>query len=388
LVRLMKGSFATPADIAGQRCVIVPRNAPGAAVFGPYEDRPAGRYRVTFQVALADDERPVGDPVACIIDVQTNSGTTLFAERHILYSQLAGEFASFSLEIRLQEPRPLEYRVISSGPVALAISDEVDVSPISEVSRPIDASPEQRRVWQNESEFLDGYLRNVTGLIHVGANIGQERLYYWLLGLDVAWVEPIREVYERLIDNISKYPRQFGINALISRRDGEEVAFKIANNFGASSSLLDFEEHSVIWPEVGYVEERKIVTSTLTSIMREHGISTDLYQALTLDVQGAEKMILEGARDVLDQFKYVKCEVADFPAYAGTPTVVELDEILTQAGFAELSRRAFAGGPDNRGTYWDIVWKKVVAGEPLHNPAVPLPMVMNPDEVMTVEKCE
>ena len=204
----------------------------------------------------------------------------------------------------------------------------------------------------------------------------------------MVWVEPIREVYERLIDNISKYPRQIGINALLAQRDGDEVTFKIANNFGASSSLLDLEEHSILWPEVGYVEERKIVTSTLTAIMRERGLSTDDYQALTLDVQGAEKMILEGAGNVLGRFQYVKCEVADFPAYAGTPTVTELDEILTAAGFAELSRRSFAGGPDNRGTYWDIVWKKVVVGEPLHDPAVRLPMVMDPDEVMTVEKCE
>ena len=152
--------------------------------------------------------------------------------------------------------------------------------------------------------------------------------------------------------------------------------------------MLDLEEHSIIWPDVDYVEHRKIVTTTLATMMRERGLTTDRYQALTLDVQGAEKLVLEGADHMLGQFQYVKCEVADFQSYAGNPTVADLDALLTANGFAELSRRSFAGGPDNQGTYWDVVWKKVVPGEPLHDPAVPLPLVMDPDQVMSVAKCE
>jgi hypothetical protein len=35
------------------------------------------------------------------------------------------------------------------------------------------------------------FLRDVTGVIHVGANTGQERFLYRLFGLNVIWIEPI-----------------------------------------------------------------------------------------------------------------------------------------------------------------------------------------------------
>ena len=37
----------------------------------------------------------------------------------------------------------------------------------------------------------DAYLKRVTGVIHVGANAGQERELYASFHLDVVWIEPI-----------------------------------------------------------------------------------------------------------------------------------------------------------------------------------------------------
>lgn len=72
---------------------------------------------------------------------------------------------------------------------------------------------------------------------------------------------------------------------------------------------------------------------------------------------------------------YVKAEVADFTPRVGSPTTVDIDAFLRDAGFAELAR-PFAVGPDENGTYWDIVWKRVIPGEPLHRPGVKLPLIM------------
>jgi FkbM family methyltransferase len=250
-------------------------------------------------------------------------------------------------------------------------------------ARPLNA---ETREWLNEREFLDGYLRNVTGLIHIGANYGQERRYYWLLGLDVVWVEPIREIYEALVDNLLRYPRQRAVSALLSERAGEAVTLRISHNHGESSSILPSQDHAVIFPDVSYGEERAFTTETFADLVAREAIPLDAYQALTLDVEGAELLILKGGRELLGGFRYIKCEVADFPARTGGPTVEELDAFLREQGFKELGRRPFAQGPGGEGTYWDIVWKRAEPGRPLHEPGVPLPLVFNPLEVEGIER--
>ena len=388
LVRLIAGMLGQAQDGVGQDCIETRPGEKGAVVYGPYGELPAGRYRVTFEIGLADGTAPLGDAVCASIDVVTGDGIVKIAERYIAFTELAEGKRRFSLVFELQEPRRVEYRVHSTGQVALSVRQDVDLERLApqDVRRPRRGSRE--RAWENEREFLDGYLRDISGVILVGANLGQERRYYWLIGVDVLWIEPMREIYERMVDNISCYPRQRAINALLGARTGDEVTFGIANNNCGSSSILPMAEHAEIFPDVFYVEQRKLTTSTLPTMLRENSILIGDYQALTLDVEGSELLILQGAGDLLKRFQYIKCEVADFPARTGTPSVDELDELLMGYGFRQLARRSFAMGPNDRGTFWDIVWKRLEPGEPIHEPGYALPLIMDPAEVIGIEKCE
>jgi FkbM family methyltransferase len=387
-VRIFSGILGTPQIVNRKACLVTSKGVSGTIMYGPYEKRSAGRYRVEFELGLADASDALGNPVCVAVDVSTNEGDTRIAEQLLLHSQLGQGLHPVAIEFTLREPRMLEYRVHSTGQVPLIVSDTVRVTEVAEPALPQGPSTAEQRVWENEREFLDGYLRNVSGLIHVGANLGQERRYYWLLGIDVIWVEPIREIYDRLVDNLAPYPRQRAVNALLTDKDGEQVEFQIANNNGASSSILALEDHALIFPDIEYVERRTIESTTLPTLVEREKIPLDLFQALTLDVEGAERLVLEGAGDLLGRFRYVKCEVSDFPSRSGTPTARELDGIMRAAGFQELARRQFSLGPDGQGASWDIVWKKVSGGEPLHEPGVTLPLVMRPNEVEGVEKCE
>ena len=322
------------------------------------------------------------------LDVATNTGLSQQAERFVRFAELGTEFKEFRLSFVLREDRRIEYRAFSSGQVALHVGCEVSVerAEVSPTKRPKRGSLE--RAWENEREFLDGYLRNVSGVIHVGANTGQERRYYWLIGVDVIWVEPIKEVYDKLVDNLAMYTRQRPINALLGARDGEEVTLGIANNGGASSSILPLEDHSILFPDIKYGEQRRLKTVTLGTLLQQSGVTLSDYQALTLDTEGAELMILTGAGELLEKFEYIKCEVADFPARTGTPTTNDLDTLLVSHGFRQLARRSFSMGPNNSGTYWDIVWKRVDSSKPFHDLAYNLPIVMNPADVDGIEKCD
>jgi hypothetical protein len=76
----------------------------------------------------------------------------------------------------------------------------------------------------------DSFFRRVPGVVHVGANSGQERDLYRDLGLRVLWIEAINEVFDELVRNIAGHPKQKSLCALLTDRDGAEYQFHIASN--------------------------------------------------------------------------------------------------------------------------------------------------------------
>ncbi len=193
--------------------------------------------------------------------------------------------------------------------------------------------------------------------MHVGANTGQERALYSEYGLRVLWVEPIAEVFDELVANLASYPRQRAIRALLTDQDDAEYDFGISSNKGQSSSLLPLARHREMWPRIEYVESRRLRGITLQSLFRRERLSARDYQALVLDVQGAELMVLKGAGDLLQEFRFIKAEAADFESYAGGARLDDLQVYLQNAGFAEKDRHRSAHDPAI-GTYWDVVWER------------------------------
>jgi len=78
------------------------------------------------------------------------------------------------------------------------------------------------------------FLRRTKGVIHVGANEGQERDIYARYNLNVLWIEPLLDVFRILGENISRSPRQTAENYLITDCDDKEYVLHVASNQGAS----------------------------------------------------------------------------------------------------------------------------------------------------------
>jgi len=203
----------------------------------------------------------------------------------------------------------------------------------------------------------DSFLRRVPGVVHVGANSGQERDVYRDLGLRVLWIEAINEVFDELVRNIAGHPKQKSLCALLTDRDGAEYQFHIASNSGASSSIYQFGECLDIWPELSYLSSRTLRSSRLDSLFRLEGIQPSDYPALVMDVQGAELLVLKGAGQMLGEFRFVKAEAADFESYIDCAKLEDLRQYLEPWGFKEIGRHPFASHP-NGGTYWDVVWER------------------------------
>ena len=201
------------------------------------------------------------------------------------------------------------------------------------------------------------YLQSRTGVIHVGANIGQERDIYARYGLPVIWIEPIPEQFAELQRDIAPFSQQRAIQALITDKDGDRHTLHVSNNYGASSSILDFKLHKDIWPDVHFVRDIELTSQTLPTALRSSGVDSAAYDVLVLDTQGSELMILRGAGPMLQQFKYIKTEAADFELYVGCATVVQIVSFLAGFEFRLIREDVFAHHASG-GHYFDLLFRK------------------------------
>ena len=202
------------------------------------------------------------------------------------------------------------------------------------------------------------YLENISGIIHVGANEGQEREKYKRYSLSVIWVEPIPEVYNQLLKNLTNYPNQKAFKYLLSDIDNQNVELKIANNNGASSSIFDLGLHTKVWPEVSYTKTISLKSLTLTSLIKQKKIDLQKYQALLIDTQGSELLVLKGGLEILENFKYIITEAADFESYVDGCKIDDLSNFLNNVGFKETFKAKFADHP-KVGSYYDVVYEKI-----------------------------
>lgn len=221
-----------------------------------------------------------------------------------------------------------------------------------------------RNLWQRALRRggLDAdavWMRRLRGVIHVGANTGQERWHYRQYRLPVVWIEPIPEVFAQLERNIAGLHGQRALCALIADAEGWQVAFNIASNDGLSSSMLDLAGHRELWPDVGFGRALSLSTTTLDALVRDGAIAPiAAYNGLVMDTQGSELQVLRGATAVLSHIDFVKTEAADFEAYAGGCRLADLDAFLRGHGFEEQRRHRFAHR-EGLGSYYDVVYRRV-----------------------------
>lgn len=211
---------------------------------------------------------------------------------------------------------------------------------------------------EDNEELL--YLKNTKGLLHVGANFGQERFIYQKMNLNVIWVEPIPDVFAKLAENVKEMEHQHAFNYLCCEEDGKSYEFNISSNHGASSSILDFEAHKELWPDVEMVEKITIEGVTLDTMLRKEQVDMSGYDAMLIDTQGSELLVLQGAAETLSKMKYVQIEVADFESYKGCVQYDELVAWMAERGFQIHSRNKFKS-KEGVGNYYDVVFERKVA---------------------------
>ncbi len=197
-------------------------------------------------------------------------------------------------------------------------------------------------------ELFDRYNIKPTGIIHLGANEGQEAEEYIKLGVrNILWIEAVTEVYFRLIKRLERFNsvKHFAWNVCLSDTDFQNVIFHVANNGGQSSSFLELGTHKTAHPEVKYIQDKIMITRRLDSLITEALNIPEFknvfhtFNFLNIDLQGAELLALKGMGDYLNQIKYAYIEVNKDNLYLGCPMIEEIDHHLSSFGLTRVETK-------------------------------------------------
>ena len=178
-----------------------------------------------------------------------------------------------------------------------------------------------------------------TGVLHVGANIGEEAPVYDELGIkQVAWIEANPNLIPKLKETCKTFHhRYFNIAA---GEKNKMTTLHISNNAGQSSSILDLGTHKIAHPEVHYVEDIEVPMYRLEDFFRELAFVEDFpiegADFLNMDLQGYELQALKGMGDLLSQFKWAYLEVNKAELYKGCALIEDIDMYLLGFGFKRV----------------------------------------------------
>ena len=181
-------------------------------------------------------------------------------------------------------------------------------------------------------------LNESTGILHLGAHRGTEAEVYNWFGKPVIWFEANPEIYEELKDNLMNYSNQKCFNSLLSDKDDKLVPFNISNYDSAASSIFDFSEevkNSKTWNNRNHkmIKKIQLKSKTLDKIINENSIDPSNYDHWVLDLQGAELLVLKGAKKSLLSCKSLYVEVSKKKFYSNAATWLEVRAWLEKLNF-------------------------------------------------------
>lgn len=173
----------------------------------------------------------------------------------------------------------------------------------------------------------------ITGIIQVGAHLGNEYDSLSKLSTNILMFEPQTNIYNQLVEKLGSKEGVKIENLALGSEKKTAIMFKEQANGGQSSSLLLPALHLVQYPVIEFNDSEEVNVITLDEYFES--IPSN-YNLMTLDVQGYELEVLKGAKKTLANVQYILCEVNRAELYKDCPMVEHIDEFLKQFGFERI----------------------------------------------------
>ena len=184
-------------------------------------------------------------------------------------------------------------------------------------------------------------------ILDIGSRDGCQSLELnrWFPHAKIYAFEPVKENYEFTVKNIEKIENIKAYPYAINNYNGKTKFYEVYNGNVGASSLLKTTNHwrSSQWQQ----KETEVECIVLADWLKENEInSVDL---IWMDVQGAEKIVLDSLKEYLDSVKIIATEVGLEELYHGSTSKQQLDEKLN-------SFKALDESPESSMTEMDIVY--------------------------------
>lgn len=176
------------------------------------------------------------------------------------------------------------------------------------------------------------------GVIHVGANTGQEHVMYDRMGLKhELWIEPEPSLYKKLVEHLhgcrhNRHPVFHTFNVACGSERGRGT-LRIFSDDGHSNSLRPPKRQLEVHPETTVVGEVEVPVERLDDIVRPLGIQN--FNILVVDTQGHELDCLKGAEETIRGMDYIQAELATIELYEGCAIMEEVNGWLAERGFRQ-----------------------------------------------------
>tara|TARA_Y100001968_G_C19201312_1_gene640118 strand:- start:90 stop:809 length:720 start_codon:yes stop_codon:yes gene_type:complete len=176
------------------------------------------------------------------------------------------------------------------------------------------------------------YNLHITGVIHIGAHLGQEYNDYTKLNIkNMMFFEPQKEIFKQLKSNVGKSSSIQLHNIALGNEVGQKKMYIDSYNQG-SSSILKPRKHLKQYPHIKFEKEIIIDINKLDNILnKDH-----LFNFINIDVQGFELEVFKGAKRTLDNIDYIYSEVNRDEVYDNCAKVDELDDFLLNYNFKRI----------------------------------------------------
>ena len=179
------------------------------------------------------------------------------------------------------------------------------------------------------------FIKDVYGVIHIGAHDCEERMLYLskfhnVTDNEIIWIDALKSK----VDMIKTQTPNIRIcNECISNTDNETVIFHITNNL-QSSSFLKLKEHLIEHPDIYEIQQIEMKTKTLKTFYNENNFNYNQFNFMALDIQGTELLALKGAEEILNHIDYIYLNVNTKELYEKCALLDDVDSYLTQFNFS------------------------------------------------------
>lgn len=179
---------------------------------------------------------------------------------------------------------------------------------------------------------------NKKNILFIGANGMYEISNYVNDYQNGIFIEALPDVFSILTRNLQNANRKYNtnyipINCLVTDKSDKDYIFNIFSNKGASSSIYESNTSVWQWPHVQKVNEIKLKSSTIESILRDQKWENMKYD-LVLDVQGAELDVLNGFNaNSFKNIDQITTEISTKEFYKNGVLFDDLNNFIVNLGF-------------------------------------------------------